>query len=59
MNFDTIGLDEQDIERIEHIIHSDEFAQFLLKRTTELSQALFIIQVLNDKIDEVKEALKN
>lgn len=42
------------IEEFERFISSKNFIQFILNNTTDLSIAAFIIQVLRDKVEELK-----
>lgn len=43
-----------DLIDVENFITSDNFTQFLLSNTTDLGTAVFILQTLLDKIDEIK-----
>lgn len=45
---------EIDLEQIEKFIHSDKFSHFLIDNTTDFSIAVFILQVLIDKVEELK-----
>ena len=44
-----------DLEEVERIITSDELCQFLLRHTTDFGTALFILQTVQDKLEEIKK----
>lgn len=41
------------LEEIKTFIESDKFIQFLLNNTTDFAVAVFVLQALEDKIDEL------
>lgn len=43
-----------DLNEVNGFIESDKFANFLLSNTTDFTVALFILQTLKDKINELK-----
>lgn len=43
-----------DIDNIEKFITSEKFTNFLVSNTTDIGTAGFILQVLFDKIEEIK-----
>ena len=45
---------ELDIKNVEEFVLSDSFRDFLMSKTTSFATAAFILQVLLDKIDEIK-----
>lgn len=47
-----------DLDEVQEFIESEKFIQFLLNNTTNLSIALFIVQTVNDKIEELKKLNK-
>ena len=44
-----------DINEVENFVVSEKFKNFLLDNTTDFGVAVFILQSLLDKIDEIKE----
>ena len=47
-----------DIDNVEEFITSEKFTNFLVSNTTEIGTAGFILQVLLDKIEEIKSEEK-
>ena len=45
-----------DIKSVEQFVLSEKFRNFLVNNTTEFSTALFVLQTLMDKIDEIKNS---
>lgn len=45
-----------DIKSVEQFVLSEKFRNFLVSNTTEFSTALFVLQTLMDKIDEIKNS---
>ena len=43
-----------DLENVEKFIHSDKFSQFLLSNTTDFVTAVFVLQTLIEKVEELK-----
>lgn len=43
-----------DIDNVEKFITSEKFINFLVSNTTDIGTAGFILQVLLDKIEEIK-----
>ena len=43
-----------DIDNVEKFITSEKFTNFLVSTTTDIGTAGFILQVLFDKIEEIK-----
>lgn len=50
-------MDKTTVEDVRRVITSDKFVQFLLSETTQFAAAAWILQTLNEKIDEIEEAL--
>lgn len=44
-----------DLGDIEEFVYGDNFKDFILSNTTDISTALFVFQTLTDKIDELKK----
>ena len=42
------------LDNVEEFITSDKFANFILNNTTDFGTAAFILQVVLDKIDELR-----
>lgn len=47
-----------DIDNVEKFITSEKFTNFLVSNTTDIGTAGFILQVLLDKIEEIREEEK-
>lgn len=43
------------LDNIKEYVNSDKFTSFLVNNTADIGTAAFILQVLLDKIDEIKE----
>ena len=48
-----------DLNEVEEFVKSDKFAQFLLNNNVDLAVPVFVLQVLLEKIEELKEENKN
>lgn len=44
-----------DLKEVERIIESDDLAQFLLSHTSDFGSALFILQTVHDRLEEIKK----
>lgn len=44
-----------DLKDVKDFIESDKFTQFLINNTTDIGTALFILQTINDKLEELME----
>lgn len=47
-----------DIDNVEKFITSEKFTDFLVSNTTDIGTAGFILQVLLDKIEEIRKEEK-
>lgn len=47
------------LDKVEKLIMSDEFIQFLLQHTTDIGVAAFILETVRNKIKELKESEDN
>jgi hypothetical protein len=43
-----------DIQNVEDFVLSDDFRDFLISNTTDFATAAFVLQILLDKIEEIK-----
>lgn len=44
-----------DLKDVKDFIESDKFTQFLINNTTDIGTALFILQTISDKLEELME----
>ena len=50
-----MDFDHNDLAVVKRVVTSDEFADYILGKTTTLQQAAFILQTLVEKCDEVEK----
>lgn len=50
-----MDFDRSDLVVVKRVVTSDEFADYILGKTTTLQQAAFILQTLVEKCEEVEK----
>ena len=50
-----MDFDRSDLAVVKRVVTSDEFADYILGKTTTLQQAAFILQTLVEKCEEVEK----